>query len=164
METSQREKTCCFTGHRYLPPEPSLPLQSAIKSAVKCLISKGVIYYGVGGAIGFDTLAAETLFELRKEFPQIRVILVYLFEGFYLQWSLNQQKKFQILLPQYDKIVCISNTPCREAFLARNRHLINHSTYCIAYCNRNNGGTAYTLQYAQDKKCNIKNLSPIVKT
>ena len=161
MTRDARENTCCFTGHRCLSPKLLLPLRSAVKSAVRGLVSEGIIYYGVGGAVGFDTLAAETLFELRKEYPQIRVILVYPCEGFYLRWPTAEQKRYQMLLPLYDKTVGISNVPSREAYLARNRHLVDHSAQCIAYCGCNYGGTAYTLRYAQKKNCQIQNLFPV---
>ena len=56
-----REKTCCFTGHRDIPARV-LPLLSAeLEQAVLGLASEGVRYFGTGGALGFDTLAAETV-------------------------------------------------------------------------------------------------------
>lgn len=33
-------------------------------------------YFGAGGALGFDTLAAQTVLELKKKYPDIRLILV----------------------------------------------------------------------------------------
>ncbi len=161
MRTGQKEITCCFTGHRCLPSGVILPLRSAVKDAIRHLLLQGVVYYGVGGAIGFDTLAAEALFELREEFPQLRVILVYPFAGFFSWWSIAEQERYQTLLPLYDKTVCISSTPSREAYLARNRHLVDHSACCVAYCRHSYGGTAYTLRYAQERNCKIWNLFPV---
>ena len=74
--SDKRTETCCCTGHRDIPYGLETPLKSVLKEQVGLLLSKGVIYYGVGGAVGFDTLAAEALFELRTEYPQIKVILV----------------------------------------------------------------------------------------
>ena len=75
MKKFQME-TCCFTGHRNIPVDLAYPIQSAIREKVRSLLSQGVIYYGVGGAVGFDSMAAETLFELRLKYPRIKVILV----------------------------------------------------------------------------------------
>lgn len=160
MIRSLKAKTCCFTGHRHLPPNSISSIQAGIRQTVTDLVSRGVIYYGVGGAIGFDTLAAETLFGMREEYTQIRVILVYPFDGFESRWTDEQQKKYRGLLPLYDKIVCISNIPCREAYLERNRHLVDHSTYCVSYCSRDYGGTAYTARYAKEKGCVVYNIFP----
>ena len=34
-------------------------------------IEQGYRYFGAGGALGFDTLAAQTVLELRSEYPDI---------------------------------------------------------------------------------------------
>lgn len=155
-----RQKTCCFTGHRDLP-QKQLP---AIRTQTAAVISKlvtecGVRYFGVGGAIGYDTLAAEVLFELKKIYPHIKVILVYPFEGFTNRWSAEQKATFAKLLPQYDKRVCVAQIASKEAYLKRDRHLVSGSAYCIAYCTRGTGGTAYTLKYATEQGVYIRNIA-----
>jgi hypothetical protein len=42
--------------------------------------------------------------------------------------------------------------------MLRNRHLINYSGYCIAYLSKDNGGTAYTVNFARQKGLKIINL------
>ena len=101
--SDKRTETCCCTGHRDIPYGLETPLKSVLKEQVGLLLSKGVIYYGVGGAVGFDTLAAEALFELRTEYPQIKVILVYPFSGFDSRWQEEQRERYRVLLPKYDK-------------------------------------------------------------
>lgn len=71
-----KNKTCCFTGHRNLPKNKIPEIKSALTNEVIKLIDQGVIYYGAGGAIGFDTLAAQTIIELREDYPQIKLILI----------------------------------------------------------------------------------------
>lgn len=156
-----KEKTCCFTGHRDLPPEQLPVIRTAILSAVEDLLSRGVIYYGVGGALGFDTLAAETLFHLRTKHPRLRVILVYPFPGFQDRWPREDRRRYQALLPLYDKTVCVGAGPGREAYLARNRHLVDHSGWCIAWRTRDTGGTAHTVLYARRQGCRVVELAQI---
>ena len=72
---------------------------------------------------------------------------------------MEQQEKYSSLLPQYDKRVCVSQTPSREAYLKRNRHLVDYSNHCIAFCTRTYGGTAYTVQDAQNSGCQVYNLA-----
>ena len=157
--SDKRTETCCCTGHRDIPYGLETPLKSVLKEQMGLLLSKGVIYYGVGGAVGFDTLAAEALFELRTEYPQIKVILVYPFSGFDSRWQKEQRERYRVLLPKYDKLVCVSRTPGREAYLMRDRHLVDCSAHCIAFCSRSYGGTAYTVRYAQEHGCQIYNLA-----
>lgn len=89
-----RKKTCCFTGHRELPRGNIPEIAERTADEIRRLIAnKGVRFFGVGGAIGYDMLAAEMLFRLReKEFPSIKVILVYPFDGFTKRWTPEQKK------------------------------------------------------------------------
>ena len=72
-----KEKTCCFTGHRYIPGKIRRKLKKKIREAVILLIEKGVIYFGAGGALGFDTLAAEVVLSLKRKYKNIKLIMVY---------------------------------------------------------------------------------------
>lgn len=40
------------------------------------LIEKGYCYFGAGGALGFDTVAAQTVLHLKEKYPHIKLILV----------------------------------------------------------------------------------------
>ena len=153
-----RQRTCCFTGHRVIPEKDLPGILKRTEQAVRQLIERGVVFFGVGGAIGYDTEAAKLLFRLRAtDYPQIKVILVYPFEGFTSRWSDEQRAEYARLLPQYDKAVCVAQRASREAYLERDRHLVNGSAYCIAYCTRDSGGTAYTLRYARQQELKIFN-------
>ena len=155
-----RQRTCCFTGHREISEKDLPGILRRTEQAVRRLIEQGVVFFGVGGAIGYDTEAAKLLFRLRvTDYPRIKVILVYPFEGFTSRWSGEQRAEYARLLPQYDKAVCVAQRASREAYLARDRHLINGSAYCIAYCTRDSGGTAYTLRYAQQEGLKIYNVA-----
>ena len=71
-----RAKTCCFTGHRSLSGAEKLKVAVRLRKAIKELVKQGVVFYGAGGALGFDTLAAQTVLDMKKEYPQLRLILV----------------------------------------------------------------------------------------
>lgn len=156
-----KEKTCCFTGHRDVPTRDKQAIIKNIERKVRELIGAGYLYFGVGGAIGFDTIAAQTLIRLRqKEFPQIKVILVYPFDGFTALWSTDQKRAYHDLFPCYDKVVKVAEKPSKSAFLTRNRHLINGSSCCICYLTKDSGGTAYTVSYAKQHGLHIHNVAP----
>ena len=157
-----RQRTCCFTGHREIREKDLPGILERTEQVVRRLIEKGVAFFGVGGAIGYDTLAAKILFRLRDtDFPYIKVILVYPFEGFTSRWSDEQMAEYARLLKQYDKTVCVAQRASREAYLARDRHLVDGSAYCIAYCTRDSGGTAYTLRYAEHCGLQIYNVAKL---
>ena len=146
-----KEEICCFTGHRVLPQEKLSEIRKATREQAEKLILQGVKYFRVGGAVGFDTLAAETLFELRERFPDIRVSLYYPFDGFTASWSTEQIETYNRLLPCCDEVICVCKKSKRPAYayLKRDRALVNGAGYVIAYCTRRSGGTAYTVRYAE---------------
>ena len=144
----------------------TLGVLDALKKAeqvIADLYARGVYYYGCGGDIGFDTLMAQTCFELQESgsFPLMRVILVYPFYRFNDNWNSYEKQIFLELHQKYDKEVCISEVPCREAYYARNRHLVDGSAYCISYCVEQNSGSGYTVRYAQNKGLEIIDLATV---
>lgn len=149
----QKSMTCCFTGHRNIPKNQFKDIAIRTESTIReLIIDSGVQYFGIGGALGFDTLAAQILFRLREtDFPHIKVILVYPFENFTSRWTDDQKEIYFRMLSKYDKCVCVSPVPSREAYLARDRYIVDKSSHCIAYCTKNTGGTAYTSRYAISK-------------
>lgn len=146
---SLRQQTCCFTGHRNIPKNDMDQIADRADMIIRALVKKGVTTFCVGGAIGFDTIMAQHLIYLRevKHF-KIKVILICPFEGFINRWNQTQQNEFTTLLSHFDEVIYKEKTGSRDAYLSRNRELVDRSSYCIAYCTRNYGGTAYTVRYA----------------
>lgn len=52
------EKTCCFTGHRNIPPVNTNNIRQRLIQTIDQLHAEGITTYYVGGAQGFDALAA----------------------------------------------------------------------------------------------------------
>ena len=150
-----KDKTCCFTGHRVISIGEYEELKQNLKDEISSLIGKGVIYYGCGGALGFDTLCAETIIALKPEFPQIRLILVLPCPEQADRWSVNDRQKYEYIKKQADKIVYTSIHYTSDCMHKRNRHLIDNSSYCICYQRRKTGGTAYTVAYAMKKEVEL---------
>ena len=71
-----RNQTCCFTGHRNIPVELRSPISEILKTTIISCIEQGYLYFGAGGALGFDTLAAQTVLDLKCLYPSIKLILV----------------------------------------------------------------------------------------
>ena len=71
MTEDLRAKTCCFTGHRRIPREALPRLERRLSEELEALAARGVVYFGAGGALGFDTLAAEAVIRLQRTRPQV---------------------------------------------------------------------------------------------
>lgn len=154
-------QTCCFTGHRILSAHEKARIPAKLDSILPPLIEQEICAFWLGGALGFDTLVTEHLLTLKRQFPQLVICLALPFDGYRNRWSEIQKNRAANIDAQADQIAYCSHTPSKGAFLQRNRYMVDQSRYCIAYCNRSAGGTAYTLRYAQQKGLVIQNLFPL---
>lgn len=156
-----KEKTVCFTGHRKIPPE-DLPMVSEKlrKTLVDC-IEKGYCFFGAGGALGFDTLAAQTVLELKKDYPQIRLILVLPCHNQTRGWTETDISEYERIKAKADKIVYTSDHYFRGCMQKRNRHLVDNSSLCICYLTDSTGGTAYTVEYVKKKGLKLINIADL---
>ena len=56
-------------------------------------------------------------------------------------------------------MVYVSRQYTRGCMHERNRHLVDNSSVCVCYLNRESGGTAYTVDYAKKQGLEIINLA-----
>ena len=144
-----KEDACCFTGHRDIPPEILPALAAKLEAVVLELIADGIRYFYAGGALGFDTVAAETVLRLRNQFPQIQLILALPCREQTRGWSTASVKRYESILRRANKVIYTSEHYTRGCMQRRNRFMVDRSAVCVAYCTRATGGSAYTLQYAR---------------
>ena len=154
-----REFTCCFTGHRDIPREDYQEVKHRTEKAVESLIKKGVKYFGAGGALGFDTLAAEVVLEKKKIHPEIKLILILPCLDQDRLWSNEDKRVYANIKVQADKIVYTSEKYTKGCMHKRNRHLVDNSAYCICYLTKEEGGTYYTVNYAKGANLTILNVA-----
>lgn len=152
-------KTCCFTGHRNIPESEYIGLKKALRELVGILAKRGIIYFGCGGARGFDLLAAETVLEMKRFYPDIKLIMVYPFKNQTQFWSRKDTEAYNTIKAQADKQVYISDEYTNSCMMMRNRHLVNNSRYCICYFTGINSGTENTVCYAARHGLTIINLA-----
>lgn len=73
-----RSRTCCFTGHRDIPNQDIPEVMKKTEEYARELVDRGVRYFGLGGALGYDTLAAQLMMRLRdEEGLPVKLILFY---------------------------------------------------------------------------------------
>ncbi len=154
-----RERTCCFSGHRAMPREKRATIAAATERAVRALIGEGYCYFGVGLAIGFDMLAAETVLRLRQEFPHIRLIAVLPCADQAVGWSERDRAAWKRVIAAADKVVCLQERYTPDCMKARDRHLADHSSVCVCYLTQYGGGTGYTVGYASRQGVRIVNVA-----
>ena len=154
-----KENTICFTGHRKIPPEQITTLAQRLEKALIELIQNGYIYFCAGGALGFDTLAAQTVLSLKADNPNIKLILVLPCLSQTRGWSIRDVEIYEDIKSKADKVVYTSQEYTKGCMHKRNRHLIDSSSVCVCYLTETTGGTAYTVAYAQKKLLQVINLA-----
>ena len=156
---SNRATTCCFSGHRALPPETMDLVRKRTKRAIRDLYAQGYRTFITGGALGYDTMVAVMLFHLRDEFPEVQTVLAYPYEGFNSKWTLQQWQEYRDRLLRYDEVVCVSQEPSRYAYWMRDRYMVDRASLCVGYCIDAASGTGYTMSYARQKGVRVLNLA-----
>lgn len=156
-----RKRTACFTGHRKIPVQEIKGIEKQLDKIIEKLYQKGVIFYGAGGSYGFDMLAEKAVIRARNKHKEIKLILVLPCKNQEKYWTEDNKAAFAEIKNQANKIVYLSENYSKDCMHKRNRHLVNFSGYCIAYLNKNSGGTAYTVNYARQKGLEIVNLCGI---
>lgn len=154
-----RAKTCCFSGHRSMSGEEKLKVAVRLRKIIEEQIKAGIVFYGAGGARGFDSLAAQTVLDMKKEYVQLRLILVLPCEDQTRGWHSEDIAVYEDIKRRSDKVVYVSRQYTPDCMHRRNRHLVDHSGTCICYLTRSSGGTAYTVDYARRKGLHVINIA-----
>lgn len=157
-----KKKTCCFTGHRDIPSGTYQLIFKKTEEIVESLIKQGYLYFGAGGALGFDTIAAFTILKLKERYPDIRLILVLPCYSQTRGWTSEDVRIYDNIKDQADKVVYTSEEYTRGCMHKRNCHLVDNSSACIAYLTESKGGTAYTVDYALKNGLTVFNIAELI--
>ena len=138
-----RKRTACFTGHRNIPTHHRLQLMELLDRMIEALYHKGVVFYGAGGAYGFDMEAENAVLRARDRHSDIRLILVLPCRDQDKYWTAENKAVFEEMLQMADKIVYTEEAYCRGCMhkreqtpcgLQRLLHCIPHRKqrrYCL---------------------------------
>ena len=138
--------TVAFCGHG--DTIETLWLKEQLYRAVELEIQNGADTFYLGGYGHFDYMAAQVVWELKKQHPHIKSILVLAY--------LNRE----VDMKYYDETTYppLENTPLRYAISRRNEWMTAEADTVIAYVTHGWGGAAQTLQFAKRKHKRIINL------
>lgn len=154
-----RNQTCCFSGHRTIPEWARSSLSAKLDIELRKLILSGYRYFGAGGALGFDTMAAQAVLRFQREFPHIKLILVLPYRDQALRWPEASKAEYEEIKRRANKVVYVAERYTPECMFQRNRHLVDQSSTCLCYLTQKSGGTAYTVGYAYHRGLQVINLA-----
>ncbi len=152
----------CFTGHRRIAPQHLTQLPSLLDEVLTELIEGGFDTFRAGGALGFDTMAALKVLELKAKYPHIKLHLYLPCRDQDRLWNADEAELYHKIMSHADAIHYTADLYTDGCMLMRNRQMVQDCTLCIAYCHSMNGGSAYTLRYAQKKEVRLLNLADML--
>ena len=123
------------------------------------LYSKGVRTCYVGGALGFDYVAALTLANLKNTLPELRLVLALPCPDYDSKWSERDKALYRQVFLRADEIVYVSDSYSPGSMQIRNIYMVDRSCYCICWLTEKTGGTMNTVKYANDSGLEIFNLA-----
>lgn len=148
------EKICCFTGHRKIYDDED-ELYFKVKDQIIRLVKEGYSEFRCGGALGFDTIAADAVISVRSDFPHIKFVMYIPCLEQSKYFTEEQKEHYNAHGQAANRVLCISKEYYDGCMLDRNKAMVDGSDACIAYLRQNRGGTAFTVRYAESKNCEI---------
>jgi len=153
-----REHTVCFTGHRALNHQDE-NLVRQLWPLLEELYRRGYRDFLCGGALGFDTVAAEYVVQLRNKHPDVRLIFCLPCADQSSRWKRADCSRYERLLYLSDETRVLSPGYYDGCMQVRNAYMVDRSYLCVAYMARLHGGTLSTVRYAITQDVPVINIA-----
>ena len=155
-----REISACFTGHRRLTQEKLPGLTLRLDRVLEALYRRGFRRFFTGGALGFDTLAAQRVLNLQTRFPDVRLILSLPCGDQSRSWQIRDQYEWLRLRYAADEVRILAPAYYPGCMQVRNRYMVERSAICVCCLSHmKNSGTASTVAYALQQEIPVLNLA-----
>ncbi len=154
-----------FSGNRLMTApcgveveELGATIRRELSSLLEEFYSAGERQFFVGGAVGFDLLAAEVVMELRRAHHDVELTLVRPFEGQEIRYPTVDKLRYNEILESANDVVTIAEGYNVGAYHMRNGYLVSHCNTLIAYSNGEGRGTAATIKQAHQQGREVVNI------
>ncbi|KAF1301191.1 MULTISPECIES: SLOG family protein [Enterococcus] len=153
-------KTMLLTGYRsyelgiFQEKDPKIAIiKKSIKNVLLRYLDEGLEWILIGGNLGTEFWGAEVVFSLKKEYPSLKLGLIFPFEGFGEQWNEKNREKLFELRSKADYVNATSHEGYKNPSQLRNhtRFFLEHSGGVImVYDEEFPGKTQYFLKEAME--------------
>lgn len=126
---------------------------------IKYLYEHGTKIFLAGGALGFDTLAAQAVIKCQKAYSDIQLIIIAPCQDQDIFWTWEDKNTYAEIKKSANEVIYLSEHYYSGCMHDRNRYLVDNSSTCICYKVRQSGGTAFTVGYAKNNGLTVFNLA-----
>ena len=161
--TADRERSCCFTGHRpqKLPwgANEADPRCTALKFELEARLAGiyelGYRHFLCGMAIGCDMYFAEAVLKLREEHPDVTLEAAIPCRDQPARWSQGQRRRYNELVDRADKVTVLQIGYSPDCMMRRTRYMVDRSSLLLACYDGRPGGTMNTILYAERNEVKV---------
>ena len=157
----EKIRTCFFTGHRRINKDKTDIIKSMLYKHIEDMIIRyDVKNFIAGGALGFDTLAAEAVIRMREKYPHIKLHLYLPCHGQEKYWTDLQKYRYRLIMSRADSYIYVTEGKyTNQCMMQRNKKMTDDSSFCIAFCILSSSGTGVTLRNAKSAGVKIYNIA-----
>lgn len=175
MQSNVKEITACITGHR---PENTCVSYENIKKDLRVKIQQAILqgyrYFIVGCNRGTELWAGQIVLDLKKTYPNIKLVLVEPFDGYHTYYKIAEndyeirdsegnvitkddyEAIYQQLKSNADYYKCLNIQNKNACLRIKNTWMLQNSSYLIiSYASGSKGATRNMLSQALAKKMKI---------
>ena len=156
------DRACFFTGHRILPSAKLDAIKTVLHYELIKHIDAGITTFISGGALGFDTIAAQQVLELKKDDARLKLRLYIPFEHFESRWKERDIITYHRIMGQADQVDYFSDIYTPECIRRRNEALVRDAECGIAFRLTSKSGTGQTTAFARMYGREVVNIADII--
>lgn len=153
----EREKCCCFTGHRpsKLPwganeDDPRCTaLKKEITDRLDGIYESGCRHFICGMAMGCDMYFADAVIELRRRHHDVTLEAAIPCASQAARWKPAQRERYNAVLAECDDVSILQHSYTPDCMQQRNKYMVEHSSVLLACFDGLTGGTMNTIVYAR---------------
>ena len=154
---------CSFTGHRAIEPHHRDALGPLLTRAIEYAYGEGCRDFYLGGALGFDTFAAQQVLLFRMSHRDITFNLILPCRDQSERWGSCSAQMYEYLLSQADTVEYAADLYTDGCMRARNERLASLCDIMIAYMGHGRSGASQTVRLATNLGKRVYNLYPALE-
>lgn len=126
-------------------------IKKALESRLTPLLESGLEWVIISGQPGVETWAAETVIDLKDDFPELQLAVITPFEEQEKNWNDAKKQAYEFILAHADYTVSLTKRPYEAPwqFIERDKFLLRNSDgILIVYDEENDGSPKFMKKMA----------------